>query len=76
MEKNTAEMPVVTREAKTWKLHVNAAIPRVHSRFGSSHIVAAPNWIAKNCRFWRRPVSSLEGSVADHRCDGSKENRL
>ena len=76
MEKNTAEMPVVMREAKMWKLHVNAAIPRVHLRFGSSHFVAGPNWIAKNGRLWRRPLVRWQGSVADHGCDWSNENRL
>jgi hypothetical protein len=35
-DKNTAEKPVVMREAKTWKLHVNATIWDVPSRFGSS----------------------------------------
>jgi hypothetical protein len=35
-EKNTADRPVVTREARTWKLHVSAAIRRVHLHFGSS----------------------------------------
>ena len=36
MEKNTAEKSAVTREAKTWKLRVNAAIWPVRSRFDSS----------------------------------------
>ncbi len=35
-DKNTAETRVVKREAKTWKLHVNATIWHVRSRFGSS----------------------------------------
>jgi hypothetical protein len=35
MEKNTAEGPAVTREAKTWKSRVNATILRVRCRFGS-----------------------------------------
>jgi len=38
MEKNTAEKSVVTREAKTWKSHVNATIWRVRSRFGGSRL--------------------------------------
>jgi hypothetical protein len=62
MEKNTAEMPVVTRAAKTWKLHVNAATRHARSHFGSSRLVAAPNWIAENGRLF-----------TDAR---SKENRL
>jgi hypothetical protein len=35
MEKNTAEIPVVTPEAKTWRSRVSATIWRVRSRFGS-----------------------------------------
>ena len=76
MEKNTAGMPVVMREAKTWRLRVNAATLHVRSHFGSSHLVAGPNWIADNGRLWRRPLVRWEGSVADHGCDWSKENRL
>jgi hypothetical protein len=66
MEKNTAEMPVVMREAKMWRLRVNAATRHVRSHFGSSHLAAAPNWIAKNNRLWRCPSVRWEGSVADH----------
>src|SRR3989442_7185448 len=34
MEKSTAEKRVVTREAKTWKSHVNATIRRIRSQCG------------------------------------------
>ncbi|PYX26345.1 MAG: hypothetical protein DMG82_02025 [Acidobacteria bacterium] len=45
-DKNTAEKPVVTREAKTWKSHVNATIWHVPSRFGSSREEMPPTWPA------------------------------
>jgi len=35
MDKSTAEMRVVTQEAKMWKSHVNATMWRAHLRFGS-----------------------------------------
>src|ERR1700693_2390198 len=35
MEKNTAERGVATREAKTWKSHVNRTIRGVSSQFGN-----------------------------------------
>ncbi len=35
MDKSTAGMRVVRREAKTWKSHVNATMRHVRSRFGS-----------------------------------------
>ena len=64
MEKNTAEMPVVMREAKMWRLRVNAATRHVRSHFGSSRLAAAPNWIAKNGRLWRCPLVRWEGMMA------------
>jgi hypothetical protein len=56
MEKNTAEMPVVMREAKMWRLRVNPATRHVRSHFGSLNLVAAPNWSAKNPRLRRCPL--------------------
>ncbi len=38
MEKNTAEKPVVAREAKTWKSRVNATIWHVRLRFGTTRL--------------------------------------
>jgi len=38
MEKNTAEKPVVTQEAKKWKSRVNATICHARPCFGSSRI--------------------------------------
>jgi hypothetical protein len=46
-EKNTAEKPAVTREAKTWKLHVNVGIRRVHLPFGSSLLEVPLTWSAE-----------------------------
>jgi len=40
MEKNTAEKPAATREAKPWKSRVNATILRVRLRFASSRLEA------------------------------------
>jgi suppressor of ftsI len=37
MERNIAEKPVETREAKTWKSRVNATIQRVRSHFVRTH---------------------------------------
>jgi hypothetical protein len=42
MENNTAEQPVVTREAKTSKLLVNAAIRHARLRFGSWLLLTWP----------------------------------
>ena len=46
MDKSTAENPVVTPEAKTWKSRVNAIIWRVRARFGSSWFVVPLTWLA------------------------------
>jgi hypothetical protein len=46
MEKNTAEKPVVTLEAKMWKSRVNAIIAHVRSRFGSSRLEVPLTWPA------------------------------
>jgi hypothetical protein len=48
LEKNTAEKPVATREAKTWKSHVNAIIRHVHSHFGGSRLIVPLTWPADN----------------------------
>ena len=42
------EKRVVTREAKTWKSHVNAIIPRVHSHFDSSRLEVPLSWTTDN----------------------------
>jgi hypothetical protein len=57
MEKNTAENPVVTREAKTWKSRVNAIIWCVRKRFGSSHLKVPPIWLTENNTLRRRTPS-------------------
>ena len=52
MGKGTAEMRVVTREAKTSKSRVNATIWHVRSRFGSWHSFGG----ARSSLGWTRPV--------------------
>jgi hypothetical protein len=48
MEKNTAEKPVVTRAATTWKSRVNAIISHVRSRLGSSRLEVPLIWSAND----------------------------
>jgi hypothetical protein len=47
-EKNTAEKPVRTREAKTWKSPVNAITWRVHSRLGNLLLEVPLPWSTEN----------------------------
>jgi hypothetical protein len=56
MDKNIAEKPVVTREAKTWKSRVNAIIRPVHLHFGGSRLKAPLTWPAENDSLRRRPL--------------------
>ncbi len=60
MEKSTAEMRVVTPEAKTWKSRVNATI------FGSSRLEGPLTWPADNDSLGRRPLRHWEGSAGVH----------
>jgi hypothetical protein len=48
--KNTAEQPVVTREARKWKSHANAAIRRVRSHSGGSLLEIPLTWSVKTDR--------------------------
>ncbi len=66
MEKSTAEMRVVTPEAKTWKSRVNATIRHVRSRFGSSRLEGPLTWPADNDSLGRRPLRHWEGSAGVH----------
>jgi hypothetical protein len=65
MEKNTAEKPVVTPEAKMWKSRVNAIIWHVRSRFGSSRLEVPLTCPAENDSLRRRPLrhSGLSAGV-------------
>ena len=69
MEKNTAEKPVVTQVAKTWKSRVNAAIRHVRSRFGSSRPELPLIWPADSDRLNCASVTSLERISRIHRRD-------
>jgi hypothetical protein len=51
MDKNTAGMRAVTREAKTWKSHVNATTWRVHARFGSLCLAPVLTWPVDKDRY-------------------------
>jgi hypothetical protein len=44
MDKSIAVSPVVTREAKTWRLRVNAITRRAHCRFGSRRFEVPLTW--------------------------------
>jgi hypothetical protein len=75
MEKNTAEKPVVTREAKTWKARVNAIIWHARSRFASSRLEVALTWPADDGLM---PCPLFPGKDLPVFADAipSKENRL
>jgi hypothetical protein len=53
-EKSTAEKPVVTQEAKTWKSPVNATTRHARSRFGSSCLAMPLAWPIDNDSLRRR----------------------
>jgi hypothetical protein len=48
MEKSTAGMPVVTREAKTWRSRVSATIRHVRLRFGKVSFAVPLTWSIDN----------------------------
>jgi hypothetical protein len=75
-EKNTAAKLVVTQDAKTWKLRVNATIWHVLSRFGSSYLEVSQTWLAKNDSSHQRPLLHSKLSAGARCCDPSKENQL
>jgi len=66
MEKNTAEKPVVTREAKMWKSRVSATIRHVRSPFGSSRLEVPLTWPADDDSFWRRPYVTEQDLAGVH----------